>query len=156
MSHFLSGFVATLLATPCSAPLVGTAVGFALSQRTGEILVIFASLGIGMASPYLLVAAFPSRTGNTGYQCAGLGHADQQCIDNSCIANRAFMTRKKFRTREKYGHRHASPSNDTQAAQWRIAGVQQIGEGQADNPNGYRREDDPDLKSKVRIIESPS
>ncbi|MFZ5679571.1 suppressor for copper-sensitivity B [Bradyrhizobium sp. USDA 4369] len=58
-SHFFSGFVATLLATPCSAPLVGTAVGFALSQGTGEILIIFASLGIGMASPYLIVAAFP-------------------------------------------------------------------------------------------------
>jgi suppressor for copper-sensitivity B len=59
-SHFLSGFVATLLATPCSAPLVGTAVGFALSQGTGEILIIFASLGIGMASPYLLIAVFPA------------------------------------------------------------------------------------------------
>lgn len=58
-SHFLSGFVATLLATPCSAPLVGTAVGFALSRGTGEIMIIFASLGIGMASPYLIVAAFP-------------------------------------------------------------------------------------------------
>ncbi len=59
-SHFLSGFVATLLATPCSAPLVGTAVGFALSQGTGEILVVFAPLGIGMAAPYLLVAVFPA------------------------------------------------------------------------------------------------
>lgn len=61
-SHFLSGFVATLLATPCSAPLVGTAVGFALSQGTGEIFAIFAALGIGMASPYLVVAAFPALT----------------------------------------------------------------------------------------------
>jgi suppressor for copper-sensitivity B len=59
-AHFLSGFVATLLATPCSAPLVGTAVGFALSQGTVEIMVIFAALGVGMASPYLLVAAFPA------------------------------------------------------------------------------------------------
>ena len=59
-AHFLSGFVATLLATPCSAPLVGTAVGFALSQGTVEIVVIFAALGVGMASPYLLVAAFPA------------------------------------------------------------------------------------------------
>jgi suppressor for copper-sensitivity B len=59
-SHFLSGFVATLLATPCSAPLVGTAVGFALSRGTAEILLIFASLGIGMAAPYLLVAVFPA------------------------------------------------------------------------------------------------
>jgi suppressor for copper-sensitivity B len=59
-AHFLSGFAATLLATPCSAPLVGTAVGFALSQGTVEIIVIFAALGVGMASPYLLVAAFPA------------------------------------------------------------------------------------------------
>ena len=59
-AHFLSGFVATLLATPCSAPLVGTAVGFALSQGTVEIMAIFAALGVGMASPYLLVAAFPA------------------------------------------------------------------------------------------------
>lgn len=59
-SHFLSGFVATLLATPCSAPLVGTAVGFALSQGTAEIFAIFTALGIGMASPYLLVAAVPA------------------------------------------------------------------------------------------------
>lgn len=61
-SHFWSGFVATLLATPCSAPLVGTAVGFALSQGTVEIFAIFAALGIGMASPYLVVAAFPALT----------------------------------------------------------------------------------------------
>ena len=61
-SHFLSGFVATLLATPCSAPLVGTAVGFALSQGTAEIFAIFAALGIGMASPYVVVAAFPELT----------------------------------------------------------------------------------------------
>jgi suppressor for copper-sensitivity B len=60
ISHFFSGFVATLLATPCSAPLVGTAVGFALSQGTAEIFAIFAALGIGMASPYLVVAAFPA------------------------------------------------------------------------------------------------
>lgn len=59
-SHFLSGLVATLLATPCSAPLVGTAVGFALSQGTAEIFSIFAALGVGMASPYLIVAAFPA------------------------------------------------------------------------------------------------
>ncbi|QWG14440.1 thioredoxin family protein [Bradyrhizobium sediminis] len=61
-SHFMSGFVATLLATPCSAPLVGTAVGFALSQGAAEIFAIFTALGIGMASPYLVVAAFPALT----------------------------------------------------------------------------------------------
>lgn len=58
-SHFGSGFVATLLATPCSAPFVGTAVGFALSRGAGEIYLVFAALGFGMALPYLIVAAAP-------------------------------------------------------------------------------------------------
>ena len=56
---FLTGAFATLLATPCSAPFLGTAVGFALSRGAGEIVLIFLALGIGMALPYLLVAARP-------------------------------------------------------------------------------------------------
>ncbi|HVJ42834.1 MAG TPA: protein-disulfide reductase DsbD domain-containing protein [Dongiaceae bacterium] len=56
---FLIGMLATLLATPCSAPFVGTAVGFALSRGSGEILAIFVALGIGLAAPYLLVAGQP-------------------------------------------------------------------------------------------------
>lgn len=58
--HFGSGFVATLLATPCSAPFVGTAVGFALSQGAGETYLVFAALGLGMALPYLVVVMVPS------------------------------------------------------------------------------------------------
>jgi suppressor for copper-sensitivity B len=57
--HFLQGAFATLLATPCSAPFLGTAVGFALARGAGEIVAIFAALGIGMALPYLAVAAWP-------------------------------------------------------------------------------------------------
>ena len=57
--HFASGAFATLLATPCSAPFLGTAVGFALARGTGEIFAVFALLGLGMALPYLLVAGFP-------------------------------------------------------------------------------------------------
>ncbi len=56
---FLTGAFATLLATPCSAPFVGTAVGFALAQGPGEIAIVFAALGIGMAAPYLAIATFP-------------------------------------------------------------------------------------------------
>ncbi len=58
--HFLTGAFATLLATPCSAPFLGTAVGFALSRGYGEILWVFAALGIGLALPYLAVAAVPA------------------------------------------------------------------------------------------------
>ncbi|MBC8339179.1 MAG: thioredoxin family protein [Rhodospirillales bacterium] len=57
--HFLQGAFATLLATPCSAPFLGTAVGFALARGWGEISAVFAALGIGLALPYLTVAAFP-------------------------------------------------------------------------------------------------
>ena len=57
---FLAGAFATLLATPCSAPFLGTAVGFALSRGPGEIVAIFAALGLGLALPYLAVAAVPA------------------------------------------------------------------------------------------------
>lgn len=57
--HFLAGAFATVLATPCSAPFLGTAVGFALARGPGEIFSVFAALGVGLALPYLLVAAQP-------------------------------------------------------------------------------------------------
>lgn len=56
---FFSGIFATLLATPCSAPFLGTSIGFALSRGPLEILSIFSALGVGMAFPYLLVALCP-------------------------------------------------------------------------------------------------
>jgi len=56
---FLLGAFATLLATSCSAPLVGTALGFALARGPLDIALVFAALGVGMAAPYLAVAAAP-------------------------------------------------------------------------------------------------
>jgi suppressor for copper-sensitivity B len=57
--HFVTGAFATLLATPCSAPFLGTAVGFALAGETAQMLGIFLALGIGLALPYLVIAAVP-------------------------------------------------------------------------------------------------
>lgn len=57
---FFTGVLATALATPCSAPFVGTAVGFALARGPAEILAIFLALSLGLASPYLAVAAAPA------------------------------------------------------------------------------------------------
>ena len=57
--HFVQGMFATLLATPCSAPFLGTAVAFALTTGTANLFAIFTSMGIGLALPYLLVATFP-------------------------------------------------------------------------------------------------
>lgn len=58
--HFMTGVLATVLATPCSAPYLGTAVGFALSQGDGQIALVFAVMGLGLAAPYLVFTLFPS------------------------------------------------------------------------------------------------
>lgn len=58
--HFLSGLFATLMATPCSAPFLGTAVGFALAQSPLFIFLIFTAIGLGLGLPYLLLAAVPA------------------------------------------------------------------------------------------------
>ena len=57
--HFVSGLFATLMATPCSAPFLGTAVGFALAQPAAVIFAVFTAVGVGMALPYLLLAVAP-------------------------------------------------------------------------------------------------
>ena len=57
--HFMTGVLATLLATPCTAPFLGTAVGFALSRGPTEIALVMLAVGIGLAFPYLGIAAFP-------------------------------------------------------------------------------------------------
>jgi len=59
LGDFSTGAFAAVLATPCSAPFLGTAVAFALSGGALDIAVIFTALGFGLALPYLVVAAFP-------------------------------------------------------------------------------------------------
>jgi len=56
---FFQGVFATLLATPCTAPFLGTALGFAFSQSAVVILAMFAAVATGMALPYLLLSANP-------------------------------------------------------------------------------------------------
>ncbi|MFZ4483335.1 MAG: protein-disulfide reductase DsbD family protein [Chthoniobacterales bacterium] len=56
---FAQGILATLLATPCTAPFLGTALGFAFSQTPTVIVAMFASIAAGMGSPYLLLCAQP-------------------------------------------------------------------------------------------------
>lgn len=57
---FFSGILATVLATPCTAPFMGTALGVAITLPAATSLIIFATLGIGMATPYVLLSSFPS------------------------------------------------------------------------------------------------
>jgi thiol:disulfide interchange protein DsbD len=56
---FWSGALAVLLATPCTAPLMAPAIGFALSQSAPVMFLVFTTLGLGLAAPYFLFAIFP-------------------------------------------------------------------------------------------------
>ncbi|GAK87778.1 membrane protein, suppressor for copper-sensitivity ScsB [Vibrio ponticus] len=60
IGHFIQGMFATLLATPCSAPFLGTAVAYALGASYLELWIIFIALGVGMSLPWLLFAIAPS------------------------------------------------------------------------------------------------
>lgn len=57
---FFSGALATLVATPCTAPFMGSALGFAIAQPPIVSMLIFTSLGLGMAFPYLMLSLFPA------------------------------------------------------------------------------------------------
>ncbi|UTZ41688.1 protein-disulfide reductase DsbD family protein [Vibrio campbellii] len=59
LGHYVQGMFATLLATPCSAPFLGTAVAFALGADVVTLFAIFTALALGMALPWILVAIFP-------------------------------------------------------------------------------------------------
>ncbi|MDZ4782544.1 MAG: thioredoxin family protein [Planctomycetia bacterium] len=57
---FIKGVLTTILATPCSGPGLGTALAWTTGKPTLHVFGVFLSMGVGMASPYLLIGAFPS------------------------------------------------------------------------------------------------
>jgi thiol:disulfide interchange protein/DsbC/DsbD-like thiol-disulfide interchange protein len=60
LGSFFQGIFATVLATPCTAPFLGTALGFAFSQSSAVILAMFIAIAAGMSAPYLLLSAQPA------------------------------------------------------------------------------------------------
>ncbi len=60
LKSFGEGILITLLSTPCTAPFLGTALAFAFSQSTKLATLIFLAIGLGLAFPYVLVAAVPA------------------------------------------------------------------------------------------------
>jgi len=60
LGSFFQGVFATVLATPCTAPFLGTALGFAFTQSTTIILAMFIAIAAGMSAPYLLLSAQPA------------------------------------------------------------------------------------------------
>lgn len=59
-ASFFTGVLTTLVATPCTAPFMATAVGVALTQSAGTALAVFAALGLGLALPYLVLSLAPA------------------------------------------------------------------------------------------------
>jgi thiol:disulfide interchange protein/DsbC/DsbD-like thiol-disulfide interchange protein len=57
---FVAGVTATVVATPCTAPFMGSAMGYAFTQPPQYALLVFTFLGLGMAAPYLVLAGFPA------------------------------------------------------------------------------------------------
>jgi len=60
LGSFMNGVLMTLLSTPCSAPFLGTAMGFAFSQPPAILLVFFTAVGLGLAFPYMMLSLFPA------------------------------------------------------------------------------------------------
>ena len=60
LGSFFQGVFATVLATPCTAPFLGTALGFAFTQSPIVILAMFVAIAAGMSAPYLLLSAQPA------------------------------------------------------------------------------------------------
>ena len=60
LGSFFTGILATVVASPCTAPFMGTALGFAMTQPPAASLGIFAALGLGMALPFLVFAMSPA------------------------------------------------------------------------------------------------
>src|ERR1051325_4976799 len=60
LGSFFQGVFATVLATPCTAPFLGTALGFAFTQSAAIILAMFIAIAAGMSSPYLILSAQPA------------------------------------------------------------------------------------------------
>jgi thiol:disulfide interchange protein DsbD len=58
---FFNGVLATVLATPCTAPFLSAALGFAFAQGTSVILLIFLTVGLGLSAPYIILSWNPSR-----------------------------------------------------------------------------------------------
>lgn len=59
-SSFLTGMLAVIVASPCTAPFMGAALGYAVTQPAVEALAVFLALGLGMALPWLLLCLVPA------------------------------------------------------------------------------------------------
>lgn len=59
-SSFAAGVVAVVVATPCTAPFMGAALGYGIAHSTTMLLLVMVALGVGLALPYLVLAGVPA------------------------------------------------------------------------------------------------
>lgn len=59
LNEFATGFFAVLIASPCTGPFMGAAVGYAFTRGNNEIFAIFSALALGYALPYVLIELYP-------------------------------------------------------------------------------------------------
>lgn len=62
LGHFLTGVLAVVVASPCTAPFMGAAIGYALGQAPFITFILFTALGLGLGFPYLIFGLFPAMT----------------------------------------------------------------------------------------------
>ena len=60
ITHFATGALAVLMSTPCTAPYLGTAIGFALGGSASDIWLILNAIALGLSLPYIIVYAYPA------------------------------------------------------------------------------------------------
>ncbi|HQN11768.1 MAG TPA: protein-disulfide reductase DsbD family protein [Quisquiliibacterium sp.] len=60
LASFGSGVLAVLVATPCTAPFMGSALGYTLGRPAAEVLLVFTGVAVGMAAPYVLLGCVPA------------------------------------------------------------------------------------------------
>lgn len=77
LQSFFTGMLTTLLATPCSGPFLGGVLGWALLQPPFVITTVLLSVGLGMASPYLLICVFPAMVRFTPKPGPWTGHVER-------------------------------------------------------------------------------
>jgi thiol:disulfide interchange protein DsbD len=84
------GVLAVVLATPCSAPLLGTAVGFALAGSPALVLGVFAALGLGLAAPFVLLVLMPGLARRLPRPGAWMEHA-KHVLGFALLATAAWL-----------------------------------------------------------------
>lgn len=103
---FFSGLLATALATPCTAPFLAVAVGWAMAQPPAIIIVVFLTVGLGLAAPYVILSWFPAWLRFLPVRAPGWNHLGFFWASRCLVLQHGFWTLQPL------------PSDDMQSCGW--------------------------------------